>query len=111
MVFLNSTGPFQKRPFEPQLIQGLADATLDHPLAARPGPGVLDRLTRTGVARAHRLEQGQRVLGARCGPEREKVVVLVGQGPAPAQRDEARIPNLREDHRTTPCSRRVVSSA
>jgi hypothetical protein len=24
MVFLNSTGSFQKRPFEPQLIQGLA---------------------------------------------------------------------------------------
>jgi hypothetical protein len=69
-------------------------------LAAGPGAGVLDRLTRSEVLRFGRLEEVQNVLRARCRPQCEEVVIGVGEGPAAADRDEPRISNLRKDHRS-----------
>ena len=44
------------------------------------------------------LEVFEDVFGARRRPQREQVVVLVGQRAAAADRDHARISHLREDH-------------
>jgi hypothetical protein len=48
--------------------------------------------------RLRRLEQLQDVLGAGRRPQREQVVVGIGQGPAAADRGEAGITDLRQDH-------------
>jgi hypothetical protein len=44
------------------------------------------------------LEEVKHVAPAIRGPEREELMVLVQQAPAAAQRDEARIPGLGQDH-------------
>jgi hypothetical protein len=59
--------------------------------------GELDRLAGPWVARPDRLEQLEHVLGARRRPQREEVVVAVGEGPAATDRHEPRVPDLRED--------------
>ncbi|BAH51182.1 hypothetical protein ROP_29350 [Rhodococcus opacus B4] len=69
---------------------------LDFP--AHPRAGMLDRLTRSWVLGPNRLEQGQNVLRARCRPQGEELVVRVGEGSTAADRHEARVSDLREDH-------------
>ena len=67
--------------------------------APHPGDSRGDRITRSWIARLGRFEQGQDVLCARGGPQREEMVVLVGEGSPAANCHEPRIANLREDHR------------
>jgi hypothetical protein len=59
---------------------------------------MLDRLTRPWILRPSRLEEVENVLCARCRPEREEMVILVGEGAATPDRDEAWVSDLREDH-------------
>jgi hypothetical protein len=59
---------------------------------------MLDRLTRPWVLRLNRLEEVKDVLRARCRPESEEMVIRIGEGPTAADRHEARVPDLREDH-------------
>jgi len=59
---------------------------------------MLDRPTRSRVFWVNRFEEGKDVLRARCCPQGEKVVIGIGEGPTAADRHEARVPNLREDH-------------
>jgi hypothetical protein len=74
-------------------------ASLDHlDLATHPGAGMLNRLTRSWVLRLSRLEQVKDVLRARCRPKSQKLVIRIGEGPTAADRHEARVSNLREDH-------------
>jgi len=68
-------------------------------LATHPGAGMLDRLTRSWVRWLSRLEEFENVLGARCRPQSEKVMIRVGEGPTAADRHEARVSHFREDHR------------
>jgi hypothetical protein len=67
-------------------------------LAAHPGAGMLDRLTRSWVLRLSRLEEVKDVFRARCSPQCEEPVIRIGEGPTTADRHEARVPDLREDH-------------
>jgi hypothetical protein len=67
-------------------------------LATHPGAGMLDRLTRPWVLGPSRLEKVQDVLRARCRPKSEEMVIRVSEGPTAADRHEARVPDLREDH-------------
>src|SRR5262249_44040804 len=67
-------------------------------LGRDPGAGPLDRLTRSWVPRLSRLEEAKNVLRARCRPECEQPVIRVGEGATTADRHEARVPDLREDH-------------
>ncbi|MCU1613863.1 MAG: hypothetical protein JWO98_1403 [Frankiales bacterium] len=80
-------------------------ASLHHrDLAAHPRTGVLDRLTRSWVLRPSRLDTVKNVLCARCRPQCEEVVIRVGEGPAAADRHEARVSNRWKDHgRTSIC--------
>ena len=74
-------------------------ASLGHlDLATHPGASMLDRLTRSWVLRLSRLEQVKDVLRARCRPKREELVIRIGEGPTAADRHEARVSDLREDH-------------
>src|SRR5262249_19242610 len=74
-------------------------ASLHHrDLTARPGASVLDRCTWSWVLRLNRLEQVKDVLGARRCPNSEEAMIRIGEGPTATKRDEARVPNLREDH-------------
>jgi hypothetical protein len=59
---------------------------------------MLDRLTRSWVLRLSRLEQVKDVLRARCRPESQELVIRIGEGPTAADRHEARVSDLREDH-------------
>jgi predicted 3-demethylubiquinone-9 3-methyltransferase (glyoxalase superfamily) len=65
---------------------------------------VLDRLPRSRVVRSSGLEEVEDALGARRRPEREQVMVRVGEGPAAADRHEAGIPHRRKDHAAVPSS-------
>jgi hypothetical protein len=74
-------------------------ASLGHrDLATHPGAGLLDRLTRPWVLRLSRLEEVKDVLRARCRPKSEEMVIPIGEGPTAADRHEARVPDLWEDH-------------
>jgi hypothetical protein len=74
-------------------------ASLRHlDLATHPGAGILDRLTWSWVLRLFRLKEVKDVLCARCRPEGEEMVIGISEGPTAADRDEARVPDLREDH-------------
>ncbi len=74
-------------------------ASLHHrDLAPRPGPGLGDCLARARVPRPGRLEEPKDVLRAQGSPQSQKTVIRVGEGPATADRHEARVPDLREDH-------------
>lgn len=59
---------------------------------------MLDRLTRPQVIRLSRLEEIEDVLRARSRPQSEEVVMRISEGSAPADRHEAWVPDLREDH-------------
>jgi hypothetical protein len=63
---------------------------------------MLDRPTRSWVLRLDRLEEVKDVLRARCRPESEEMVIRISEGPTPADRHEARVPDLREDHGRLP---------
>src|SRR5215831_13739619 len=79
-------------------------ASLGHlDLATHPGAGMLDRLTRSWVLRLSRLEEAKNVLRARCRPQSEELVIRIGEGPAAADRHEAMVPDLREDHGRHSC--------
>src|SRR6266566_5293274 len=81
-------------------------ASLGHgDLAARPGPHEFDRATWPRVLRLSRLEEVKDVLGARCRPQGEKVVIRIGQGPTAADRHETRVAVFREDHTQHPPAR------
>jgi hypothetical protein len=59
---------------------------------------MLDRLPRSRILVAGHLEQVKDVLGARGRPQRQEMVIRVGKGAATANRHEARIADLRQDH-------------
>jgi hypothetical protein len=67
-------------------------------LAPYPGASMLDRLTRSWVLRLSRLEPVKDVLRARCRPKSQELVIRIGERPTPADRHEARVSDLREDH-------------
>jgi hypothetical protein len=74
-------------------------ASLHHAdLTTPPGADVLDRLTWSWVIRPNRLEQVKDVLRARRRPKSEEMMIRISEGPAATKRDEARVPNLRENH-------------
>jgi len=76
------------------------DASLGHPdLSAHPRADLLDRLTRTRIVGPSGLEEVEDVLGARCRPQGQAVVVRISERPTAANRHEARVALLREDHR------------
>jgi hypothetical protein len=67
-------------------------------------------LTRPRVLRLGRLEEAKHVLRTRCRPKSEELVIRIGEGPAAADRHQARVPGLREDHgRHSLCSHRPTS--
>ena len=74
-------------------------------LAPHPGAGMLNGLTRPRVAGVSGFEQGQDVLSARGCPQGEQMVIRVRQGPAAADRHQARVAHRREDHgrNSSPC--------
>ena len=88
-------------------------ASLGHRhLAAHPGAGMLDRLTRSRVLRLDRLKEVKDVFRARCRPESQEMVIRIGEGPAAADRHEARVCDLRKDQRVLPAperSRRITT--
>jgi len=59
---------------------------------------MLDRLARPGVLGLNRLEQVEDLLCARRRPQRQQPVIHVGEAPAAADRHEAWVSDLREDH-------------
>lgn len=67
-------------------------------LATYPGAGMLDRLARPWILRLSRLEEIKDVLGASCRPQGEEMVIRISEGPTAADRHEATVPDLREDH-------------
>ena len=69
--------------------------------AARPCPAELDRPPRAFVARTRPLEMLQHVLRAQGGPQRQELVIRIGQGSTPADRHETRVALLRKDHVST----------
>jgi len=89
-------------------------------LAAHPGAGLVDRVTRSLVLGPSRLEEVEDVLSARCRPQSEEPVIRIGEGPTTTDRHETRIAVLREDHgelsaaaasRSRPVNRARLSSA
>src|SRR5439155_2858710 len=74
-------------------------ASLGHlDLAAHPRANLLDRLTRSWVQRLCRLEEVEDMLRARCRPQREQLVIRIGQRPTAADRYETTVADLRENH-------------
>jgi hypothetical protein len=74
-------------------------ASLHHrDLATHPGAGVLDRFAWSRILRLSRLEQVKDVLRARRRPKSQEMVIRISEGPAAADRHEARVPDLRKDH-------------
>ena len=74
-------------------------------LAMRPAASMLDRLTRSRVLRPSRLEEVEDMCCAGCRPQREELMVCIGERPAAADRHEARVADVREDHALTPITR------
>lgn len=67
-------------------------ASLGHAdLAARPGAGLLDRLTRSQVFGLSRLEAVKDVLRAGCRPQGKELVIRIGESPTAADRHETRV--------------------
>jgi hypothetical protein len=67
-------------------------------LATHPGAGMLDRLARPCVLGLSRLEEVEDVFRASRRPEGEEMVIRISEGSTAADRHEARVPDLREDH-------------
>src|SRR5579859_1059180 len=98
-------GRIRGMPWCPAQVSGRAHCvaarrpSLSHcDLATHPGASLLDRLTRPQVLGLSRLEEVKDVLRARCRPQSEQMVIRISEGPTAADRHEARIPDLREDH-------------
>jgi hypothetical protein len=73
-------------------------ASLGHrDLAARPAAGLLDGLTRSWVVRPNQLEPLEDVLGARCRPQGQELVIRIGEDSTAADRHEARVAIPGED--------------
>jgi hypothetical protein len=66
--------------------------------AMHPSAGMLDRPTRSWVLGLSRLEEVKDVLRARGSPKSEEMVIRIGESPTTADRHEAGVPDLREDH-------------
>jgi hypothetical protein len=81
-------------------------ASLGHrDLATCPGAGLFDCLTRSRVFRPSRLEPVEDVLGARCRPQGEELVIRIGEDPTTADRHETTVVVFREDQSQHPyCS-------
>ena len=74
-------------------------ASLHHlDLAERPSARMFDRPARSWVFGLSRLEQVKDVLGARCRPQSEEVMIRIGEGPAAADRHETRVSDFWKDH-------------
>jgi hypothetical protein len=67
-------------------------------LTTHPAADVLDCFTWSWVLRLNRLEQVEDVLRARRRPKSEEMMIRISEGPTATKRDEASVPNLREDH-------------
>ena len=67
-------------------------------LTPHPAASMLDCLARSWVRRLSRLEQVQDVLCAQCRPKSEEVMIAVGEASTAADRHEARVSDLRQDH-------------
>ena len=78
------------------LVTALAAASLG--LLAGPAAALDNGLARPRVGRLHLLEEVKDVLRARCRPQGEELVIRIGEGPTAADRHEARVSDLREDH-------------
>lgn len=71
--------------------RGLARfATRESP--ARPGASRLDRLTRTNVLRMPDLEAREHAFGAVCGPERQQLMIFLGELHIPPQLSSVALP-------------------
>jgi hypothetical protein len=77
-----------------------------HPrdLTSRPRSPEVDRSTWTIVSRPYQLEVVEHVLRAVSRPRREETMIVVAENPAAPHGDEARVPDLGEDH-SRPSSR------
>ena len=71
-------------------------------LARSPGPSAGDRVPGPEITRTFGLEQVKDVLGTGGCPQRQEVMIRVGQEPATTDRHEARVSHLREDHGSGP---------
>lgn len=71
-------------------------------LTPRPGTPEVDGPTWTVVLRPGLLKMVQHVLGTVSRPHREQTMIVVLEGPAATQGDEARITDLGEDHQVGP---------
>lgn len=67
-------------------------------LAPHPGTRVLDRVAWPGVTRSLSLKQGKDVLRTHRRPQRQQAVIGIGERATPADRDEAWVADLGEDH-------------
>jgi hypothetical protein len=77
-------------------------ASLGHrDLAAHPRADLLDRLAGSRVLRLSRLEEVEDVLGARCRPQGEPLVIRIGERPTAADRHETTVAVLWEDQPST----------
>jgi hypothetical protein len=80
-------------------------ARLSHrDLAAHPGAGHLNCLTRARVLRLSRLEEVKDMLSAHCRPQGEAMVIRIGKRSTTADRYETRIANFWENHGQYPLS-------
>lgn len=76
-----------------------ARAGSHHPhLAAGPRARRIDRLPGPRIRGLRLLEQVQNVLRTLGSPERQELVIRIGEHPATADRDQARVADVREDH-------------
>ena len=106
------TGSVRGMPCRPTQVSGRGvcmacrRASLGHrDLATHPGARLLDRLARSRVFRPRRLKEVQDVLGARCRPQGQALVIRIGEGPTAADRHETRVADFGEDHTRHPgCS-------
>lgn len=74
-------------------------ASLHHlDLTTCPSPGMLDRLAGSRVLRVGHLKQVENVLCARCRPQRQKLVVRIGQAATAPDRHKAGVSDLRQNH-------------
>jgi hypothetical protein len=58
----------------------------------------LNRVPRSSIRWLAVLEERQYVLRAVCSPQRQELMIGIRERPAPADRDQARVADLREDH-------------
>ena len=93
-------------PCRPSKVSGRAHgmaarrASLHHrDLTAHPGAGLPDRLAWSRVIRLSRLEKGKHVLCTRRRPKSQEMVNRISEGPTATNRHQARVPDIRKDHR------------